>query len=204
MIFRHIYSLPFITGFLRESSLAHFWYDGWVFWKGLCYKQKVILIVLICKKFKILRFLITIDATTFNTIPFDIITLCSDTKESWYFINEFFPYKYKCSFSEISYDNAEAIHIMLNSWVHHVEDNRPLVLYYKKHTKKSTSLVPHIKPHNDKYFKMEISLCSKEEIMELKWDDMKDYMLLGYGVQNNSFKSLPDDLIKTIIICLKK
>ena len=51
---------------------------------------------------------------------------------------------------------------------------------------------------------MEISLCSKEEIMELKWDDMKDYMLLGYGVQNNSFKSLPDDLIKTIIICLKK
>ena len=118
--------------------------------------------------------------------------------------DEFFPYKYKCSFSEISYDNAEAIHIMLNSWVHHVEDNRPLVLYYKKHTKKSTSLVPHIKPHNDKYFKMEISLCSKEEIMELKWDDMKDYMLLGYGVQNNSFKSLPDDLIKTIIICLKK
>ena len=202
MVFRHMHSLHFITQTLHKNLLVNFWYDGSIFWKKLCYKQKVMLTALICKKFKILRFLITIDTTVFNNIPFNMITLCSDTKESWYLINEFSPYKYKCSFSEISFDDIEAIRIIHNSWENYVEDSGPLVLYYGKHVRESITSASYIKPRNSKYFKMKISFCTKEEIMDLKWDDRMDLMLLGYGVQNNSFKSLPDDLIKNIIIYL--
>ena len=55
--------------------------------------------------------------------------------------------------------------------------------------------------YTDPYI-MTFEKYTEVEIKELKWNNRKDFMLLGYGEQNNSLRSLPEDLIRSIAVCL--
>ena len=194
---QQILSFNRMGNILRKNFMEHYWVEGAVFWKKLCHKQKAMLVALICKKLKILQFLIMMDTNIFNNIPFNAIILCESTRDSWYFINEYFPYKYNCKFCKIYGYTIISHRTILRCLGTHMEGHMS-VLYYGKFEKSGCDGYD----GHERYFKMTFIENTEEEIKELKWDNRKDFMLLGYGEQNNSLRSLPEDLIRSIAVCL--
>ena len=167
------------------------------------------------EKYNILNFMIGLKPHKFSSIDFSKVIVFSDTDKSGQFIEKMIPYKYKhkCTNSnpnrsKVSRVSAEPYYVNDNIVKYYCtnykrypydiefvrgEDEPPCYILY--HSVKCI-----IKDASERKYDITFKKTTKEEMQILKWNDRKGVMLLGYGAQNNSFKSLPEDLIKQIFL----
>lgn len=150
-----------------------------------------------------LTYLISLKPQTFIDIDFSRVIIISNSIKSMQFIKKFFPYKYKYSLNDVPYSFNDHINrkcgggYEMQRWFIRSFANPQETEWYFVKSESNNSYID--------LSQYKIMLCNeytKEEIIELKWSNRKNLMLLGYGIQSNSLHLLSKDLIRNISICL--